>query len=206
MTYPSPNISISGNTPGPSSENPSTPIPILATFNPDGTLAQAYGAGGVAISFPTNPMTTVGDIIIGGTAGAETRLGIGTSNQVLTVSAGTPAWATPASANTGPPVNAQTGATYTLVLADAPATALNQGIVTMNNGSANTLTIPANASVAFPVGTTISVIQLGAGQTTIAITSDTLQNPSSVTARAQYSTLVLTKVASTVWVLGGDMT
>jgi hypothetical protein len=50
------------------------------------------------------------------------------------------------------------------------------------------------------------VIQLGAGQTTIAITTDTLLNASSVTARAQNSTLVLTKVATTTWVLGGDNT
>lgn len=205
MTYPSPNISISGNTPGPSSENPATPIPILATFNADGTLAQAYGAGGIAIAFPQNPMTTLGDIITGGTAGAEQRLAIGTTNQVLTVVAGAPAWAA-AATGSGPPVNPQTGASYTLVLADAPAASANQGIVTMNNASANTLTIPANASVAFPVGTIVSVIQLGAGQTTIAITSDTLHNPSSVTARAQYSTLVLTKVAATLWILGGDMT
>jgi len=206
MTYPSPNISISGNTPGPSSENPSTPIPILATFNADGTLAQAYGAGGIPIAFPQNPMTTAGDIIIGGTAGAEQRLAIGTTNQVLTVVAGAPAWSAASSVLAGPPVNAQTGTTYTLALTDAPASSLNQGIVTMNNGSANTLTIPANASVAFPVGTIVSVIQLGAGQTAIAITSDTLLNPSSVTARAQNSTLVLTKVAATTWVLGGDMT
>ena len=205
MTYPSPNISISGNTPGPSSENPSTPIPILATFDANGNLVQAYGGGGVPIAFPQNPMTTLGDIITGGTDGAEQRLAIGTTNQVLTVVAGVPAWAA-AATGSGPPVNAQTGTSYTLALTDAPAASANQGVVTMNNASANTLTIPANASVAFPVGTVVSVIQLGAGQTTIAITSDTLNNPSSVTTRARYSTLILSKVASTVWILGGDMT
>jgi hypothetical protein len=164
MAYPNPNVS-SGSTPGPASETPSTPIPILATFNADGTLAQAYGAGGIAIAFPQNPMTT-----------------------------------------SGPTVNAQTGTTYTLALTDAPASSANQGIVTMNNGSANTLTIPANGTVAFPVGTVVQVVQLGAGQTTIAITTDTLLNASSVTARAQNSTLVLTKIATTTWVLSGDNT
>jgi hypothetical protein len=204
MAYPNPNVS-SGSTPGPASETPSTPIPILATFNADGTLAQAYGAGGIAIAFPQNPMTTAGDIIIGGTAGAEQRLGIGTTNYVLTVVAGVPAWAA-ASGGSGPTVNAQTGTTYTLALTDAPASSANQGIVTMNNGSANTLTIPANGTVAFPVGTVVQVVQLGAGQTTIAITTDTLLNASSVTARAQNSTLVLTKIATTTWVLSGDNT
>jgi hypothetical protein len=105
-----------------------------------------------------------------------------------------------------PPVNPQTGTTYTLALTDAPAASANQGIVTMNNASANTLTIPANGTVAFPVGSVLQVVQLGAGQTTIAITTDTLLNASSVTARAQNSTLTLTKVATTTWVLSGDNT
>ena len=41
----------------------------------------------------SNPMTSVGDIIIGGTNGIATRLPIGTSTQVLTVSGGTAVWA-----------------------------------------------------------------------------------------------------------------
>lgn len=48
----------------------------------------------------TNPMTTAEDIIVGGTAGAPARLGIGTDGQVLTVVAGALAYATP-SAGTG---------------------------------------------------------------------------------------------------------
>ena len=57
--------------------------------------------------------------------------------------------------------SAQT-ASYTLVLGDA------QDVVEMNVASANTLTIPPNSSVAFPIGTSILVVQTGAGQTTIA--------------------------------------
>lgn len=52
-------------------------------------------------------------------------------------------------------INPQTGTSYTLVLAD------QSKMVTMNNGSANTLTVPTNASVALPVGTLINVTQLG---------------------------------------------
>ncbi|MFK2904583.1 hypothetical protein ISP17_11455 [Dyella ginsengisoli] len=104
------------------------------------------------------------------------------------------------------PVNAQTGTAYTLALTDAPSP-VYQGIVTMNNAAANTLTVPPNSSVAFPVGTQIQVAQLGAGQTAIAAgVGVTVNNPSSLTARAQYSTLVLTQVAANAWVLGGDMT
>jgi hypothetical protein len=41
----------------------------------------------------TNPMTTAGDLIDGGSGGAAQRLGVGTVGQVLTVSSGTvPAW------------------------------------------------------------------------------------------------------------------
>jgi len=61
------------------------------------------------------------------------------------------------------PVNAQTGTTYTLVIGDEYLIG-----ITMNNASANTITIPTNALVAFPIGTTILITQLGAGATTIA--------------------------------------
>ena len=59
-------------------------------------------------------------------------------------------------------INAQTGTTYTTVLTD------ESKLVTLNNGSAITLTIPANSSVAYPVGTKIDITQLGAGQVTVA--------------------------------------
>lgn len=45
-----------------------------------------------------NPMTSVGDLIVGGTSGATTRLGVGSTGQVLTVAAGTAAWEAPSSA------------------------------------------------------------------------------------------------------------
>ena len=44
----------------------------------------------------------------------------------------------------------------------------------MTNGSANTLTIPLNATAAFPIGTEIDVIMGGAGVTTVAITGGVL--------------------------------
>jgi hypothetical protein len=48
-----------------------------------------------------NPSTTLGDIEYrSSTANTNTRLGIGTTNQVLTVSGGVPAWITPAGAVT----------------------------------------------------------------------------------------------------------
>lgn len=57
--------------------------------------------------------------------------------------------------------NPQTGTAYSVVLTDRGR------IITMNNASANTLTIPINATVALPIGTEIRVIQIGAGTTSI---------------------------------------
>lgn len=42
-----------------------------------------------------NPMTTAGDIILGNSSGAPSRLGIGTSGQVLTSNGTTASWQTP---------------------------------------------------------------------------------------------------------------
>ena len=66
-------------------------------------------------------------------------------------------------------INANTSTAYTFVLSD------NGKLVTSNNASAQTLSIPTNASVAFPIGTQIHVARIiGAGQPTIqAVTSGT---------------------------------
>ena len=94
--------------------------------------------------------------------------------------------------------NLQTGTAYTLVLTDAGK------IVEMNNASANTLTIPANASVAFPVDTRIDVVQYGAGLTTVAITSDTLTG--NAVSTGQNKAMSLWKRAATEWVVIGGTT
>jgi hypothetical protein len=103
-------------------------------------------------------------------------------------------------------LNAQT-ATYTVVLADA-----DQKLVTMSVGSANDFQIPTNGNVAFPIGTVINVIQIGAGQTTIqAVTSGTTTISSTgatATApklRAQYSAASCIKVATDTWYVVGDI-
>jgi hypothetical protein len=64
-------------------------------------------------------------------------------------------------ANTAYGVNAQTGTTYTLQLSDAGK------FITLTNASPVTLTVPAESSVNFAVGTRISLAQIGAGQVTV---------------------------------------
>jgi len=97
--------------------------------------------------------------------------------------------------------NTQTGTTYTLVIGDAGK------CVEMNNGAANTLTIPLNASVGFPTGTVIELYQVGAGQTTVAITGGgTLRAPDGAKLSKQFASASLRKRATDEWVLAGSVT
>jgi len=103
-------------------------------------------------------------------------------------------------------LNAQT-ASYTLVLADA-----DQKLVTLSVASANTVSIPTNASVAYPTGSVINVIQIGAGQTTIQASSSgttTIDSTGATTAapklRAQFSAASCIKVATDTWYVVGDI-
>lgn len=99
-------------------------------------------------------------------------------------------------------VNAQTGTAYTLPLSST------NGIVTMDNANANTLTIDPVATTAYPLGYTVEVIQLGAGTTTIQAGAGVTLN--GVTAgggdiTAQYDVVKLRHVASDVWIVSGDI-
>ena len=101
-------------------------------------------------------------------------------------------------------LNAQTGTTYTFVLAD------HGKYVTASNASAQTYTIPLNSSVAFPVGCNIDLIQIGAGQVTVTGTGgvtvySTGATAASPKARVQYSAMTLKKVATDTWHVIGDI-
>lgn len=96
--------------------------------------------------------------------------------------------------------NAQTGTTYTLVLADAGK------VITMSNGSAQTLTIPPNSSVAFPVNCQIDIINKGAGVTSVTGgTGVTLNGVSTGTGAldGQYKAVTIIKDAADAWIMMG---
>jgi hypothetical protein len=97
-------------------------------------------------------------------------------------------------------LNAQT-ASYTLVLSDAGK------VIPISNASANTVTVPPNSSVAFPTGSVVTLVQTGAGQTTIAAGSGvTIQSESSkLKLKAQYATAGLLKTATDTWVAFGNL-
>jgi len=103
-------------------------------------------------------------------------------------------------------VDTQTGTSYSLVLTDGTVSSVACiGTVTMNNAATNTITVPANSSVAFPIPDEIDFIQLGVGQTCIAAASGvTLNTPTSLCARAQNSTFGIRQIATNVWQVFGD--
>jgi hypothetical protein len=97
-------------------------------------------------------------------------------------------------------LNTQT-ASYTLVLADAGK------VIPVSNSSANNVTVPLNSSVAFPIGTVVTLIQTGTGQTTIVATSGvTIQSENNkLKLKAQYATAGLLKTATDTWVAFGNL-
>lgn len=99
-------------------------------------------------------------------------------------------------------LNAQTGTTYTLVLTDA------HKFVTLSNASAITMTVPPNSSVAFETGDQVNLMQLGAGQVTIAAGSGvTIRSAGSkLKTNAQYAVATLVKIDTDTWVAVGNLT
>jgi hypothetical protein len=100
-----------------------------------------------------------------------------------------------------PAVDVKTGS-YTLVLGDKGK------VIEMNVAGANQLTVPTNASEAFPIGTQITIVQYGTGQVTI-------QGSGGVTLRSlggalktvgQYSAASLFKRGTDEWIVFGSLT
>ena len=101
-------------------------------------------------------------------------------------------------------LNAQTGTTYTFVLAD------NGKLVTLSNASAITATVPLNSSVAYATGAIINIQQIGAGQVTIQGASGVTITSTGATAttpktRAQYSAASIVKTGTDSWTVIGDI-
>lgn len=89
---------------------------------------------------------------------------------------------------------------YGAVLAD-------NGMMTVMNATTLTYTIPANASVAFPVGSVLTIVNIFAGALSIAITTDTLTLAGTTTTGtrtlAQNGVATALKVSSTSWLISG---
>jgi hypothetical protein len=99
----------------------------------------------------------------------------------------------------GLPQNSQT-ATYTLALTDAGKH------ISITTGG---VVIPANSSVAFPIGTTIVIFNNSGSSQNVSITTDTLYLAGTSTTGtrtlAQRGLATCVKVASTTWVVSGTV-
>lgn len=101
------------------------------------------------------------------------------------------------------PQNSQS-ADYTLVLADAGKHIFHPS----TDANARTFTIPANSSVAYPIGTAITFINITSQAVTIAITTDTMYLSAAGTTGsrtlAQYGSATAIKMTSTTWLISGS--
>lgn len=164
---------------------------IAVTTNlPTGTgdLTEILAGTGINVTNGTGPIPTVAiDSSVVTLTGSQTL-----TNKILTSP----------QINLG--INAQTGTTYTTVLAD------NGKLVTCSNASPITVTIPLNATVAYPVGAQINIAQTGAGQVTVQGTGGVTVVSTGVTAaqpkcRVQYSTLTAIQTSTDNWLVVGDI-
>lgn len=97
-------------------------------------------------------------------------------------------------------VTTQAGTAYTLALSDQLT------VIEFLANTAVTVTVPLNASVAFPIGTVIDLLQYGAGTLTInpATSGVLLRSANGLRSRAEFSIIAIRKRATDEWVIAGD--
>ena len=177
------------------------------------------GGGGLTIGSSTITGGTTTNILYNnaGVVGEYTVSGTGTVVALATSpSFTTPVLGTPTSGNLGNctadgtnpvgfrnvPINSQSAA-YTAVLADSGKVIFHPS----TDAVARIFTIPANASVAYPVGTVLTFINMTAQVVTIAITTDTmyLAGPGTTGSRslAIYGTATALKMTTNTWIISG---
>jgi hypothetical protein len=99
-------------------------------------------------------------------------------------------------------INSQTGTSYLLALTDAG------GVITFSNSSTITVTVPAETTVNFPVGTQIDLIQTATGRVTIANASgvNIWSQSNNRSIAATYVGVTLLKLTGTnSWILLGNL-
>lgn len=166
---------------------PAAPTQV-STDNSTKIATTAFVAGAVS------PLAPLASPALTGTPTAPTAASTDSSTALATTAF--------VSASKVPVINTQSAvASYTLVLSDT------RKIIEMLNASANTITIPPNTAVAFPVGTELRVVQTGAGKTSIAAGAGvTINSPGGLLGcRVQWSTITLRKRGADLWILSDDV-
>jgi hypothetical protein len=221
-------VAVSGGTTGLTTSG--GPITTSGTITLGGTLAPANGGTGVANN-AASTLTISGAFATTLTVSGATGVTLPTTGTLATLAGSetltnktltsptltTPALGTPASGILSSctvdgtdevgfkniPQNSQSAA-YTLVLADAGKHIFHPS----GDANARTFTIPANSSVAYPIGTAVTFINMTSQVVTIAITTDTMYLSSAGTtgsrSLAQYGSATAIKMTSTTWLISGS--
>jgi len=182
-----------------------------------GTLPVANGGTGIT-SFGTGIATFLGTPSSANLASAVTdetgtgALVFANSPTFVTPALGTPSSGTLSSCTVDGtnevgfkniPQNSQSAA-YTLVLSDAGKHIFHPS----TDANARTFTIPANSSVAYPIGTAITFVNMTSQVVTIAINTDTMYLSAAGTtgsrSLAQYGSATAIKMTSTTWLISGS--
>jgi len=175
----------------------------VPTYDPAGSASTAQTAAEGA-SIASSVLASKGDLVVGdGNIGINyDNLAVGANGTVLVADSNETLGLKYADKELITVPAEQTGATYTLALTD------KSSVVRMNSGSAQTLTVPPNASVAFPIGSQVIIVAMGAGAVTIAAGSGvTLRSKdSNLVIDGQYGMSACVKIASDEWVVTGQLT
>jgi len=172
----------------------STGVPTFTTVSGDVTIGNtgvtAIGSG-VIVDADINASAAIAKTKISGTAITAADSGTVTETMLATGVARTGFRST---------LNAQTGTSYTLVLTDLAK------LITLDNTSAITLTIPLDSSVPFAIGDRIDILQKNTGMVTIVGTGGVTVNATpGLKLRSRWSSATLVKLDTNSWVAIGDM-
>lgn len=174
---------------------------VPAGTNGFALVADSTATAGVAYSAvvtPTGTQTLTNKDLSSGTNTFPSTFVTTTATQTLTNKTLTSPTITAPVVNLD--INAQTGTTYTLALAD------NGKLITLSNSSAIAVTVPTNATAAFAVGAQVNIQQIGSGQVTISGASGVTINGTGTKLRTQWSAATLIKTATDTWTMVGDLT
>ena len=172
---------------------------VAALVNSAGATLDTLGEIATALGNDANLSTTLTTSI-----GLKAPLASPTFTGTVTVAAAGVAFTDGTQTRQGVPsltTISQKTASYTLA-----ALTERDSMIEMNSASATTLTVPTNATVAWPVGTSIDVLRVGAGAVDVAAAVGvTINATPGLKLRAQYSSATLIKRATDTWVLVGDL-
>ena len=172
---------------------------VAALVNSAGATLDTLGEIATALGNDANLSTTLTTSI-----GLKAPLASPTFTGTVTVAAEGVAFTDGTQTRQGVPsltTISQKTASYTLA-----ALTERDSMIEMNSASATTLTVPTNATVAWPVGTSIDILRVGAGAVDVAGAGGvTINATPGLKLRAQYSSATLIKRATDTWVLVGDL-